>query len=83
MNPISPILQPVTLGGLRLKNRFVMAPMTRSRADEAGVPPDYAADYYAQRAGAGLIVTEASWPARCRWRRRRSGRMARSACTTA
>jgi N-ethylmaleimide reductase len=56
----SPILQPATIGGLHLKNRIVMAPMTRSRADDAGVPPDYAADYYAQRAGAGLIITEAT-----------------------
>jgi N-ethylmaleimide reductase len=60
MHTTSPILQPVTLGGLRLKNRVVMAPMTRSRADDAGVPPDYAADYYAQRADAGLIITEAT-----------------------
>ncbi len=56
----SPVLQPVTIGGLSLKNRIVMAPMTRSRSDDAGVPPDYAADYYAQRAGAGLIITEAT-----------------------
>jgi N-ethylmaleimide reductase len=59
-NAASPILQPVTLGALQLKNRIVMAPMTRSRSDDAGIPPDYAADYYAQRAGAGLIVTEAT-----------------------
>jgi N-ethylmaleimide reductase len=57
---VSPILQPVNIGNLQLKNRIVMAPMTRSRADDAGVPPDYAADYYAQRAGAGLIITEAT-----------------------
>ncbi|WP_050476247.1 alkene reductase [Herbaspirillum rhizosphaerae] len=56
----SPVLQPVTIGDLQLKNRIVMAPMTRSRADNFGVLPDYAADYYAQRAGAGLIVTEAT-----------------------
>jgi len=56
----SPVLQPVTLGGLQLKNRIVMAPMTRSRADDAGVQPDYVAEYYAQRASAGLIVTEAT-----------------------
>jgi len=56
----SPILQPVTLGGLQLKNRIVMAPMTRSRADDNGIQPDYAAEYYAQRADAGLIVTEAT-----------------------
>jgi len=56
----SPILQPVNLGGLQLKNRIVMAPMTRSRADDDGVQPDYAAEYYAQRASTGLIVTEAT-----------------------
>jgi N-ethylmaleimide reductase len=56
----STILQPVTIGGLQLKNRIVMAPMTRSRSDDAGIPPGYAADYYSQRAGAGLIITEAT-----------------------
>ena len=59
-NLLSPVLQPVTIGDLQLKNRIVMAPMTRSRSDNFGVPPDYAADYYAQRADAGLIVTEAT-----------------------
>jgi N-ethylmaleimide reductase len=54
------IFQAVTIGGLTLANRIVMAPMTRSRSDEDGVPPAYAADYYAQRAGAGLIITEAT-----------------------
>lgn len=56
----SPVLQPVTIGNLQLKNRIVMAPMTRSRSDDAGIVPDYAAEYYAQRSGAGLIVTEAT-----------------------
>ena len=56
----SPVLLPVTIGDLHLKNRIVMAPLTRSRSDDAGVPPDFAADYYAQRAGAGLIVSEAT-----------------------
>lgn len=56
----SPVLQPVTIGELHLKNRIVMAPLTRSRSDDAGVPPSFAADYYAQRADAGLIVTEAT-----------------------
>jgi N-ethylmaleimide reductase len=56
----SPILQPASIGDLQLKNRIVMAPMTRSRANDAGVQPAYAADYYAQRAGAGLIITEAT-----------------------
>ncbi|MBL9108134.1 MAG: alkene reductase [Myxococcales bacterium] len=50
-----------TLAGLSLKNRFVMAPMTRSRA-EGNVPNALMAEYYAQRAGAGLIVTEGTSP---------------------
>jgi N-ethylmaleimide reductase len=57
---ISPVLQPVTIGDFHLKNRVVMASLTRSRSSEEGVPPAYAADYYAQRAGAALIVTEAT-----------------------
>lgn len=56
----SPVLQPHIIGDLHLKNRIVMAPMTRSRSNDVGVPPDYAADYYAQRADAGLIITEAT-----------------------
>ncbi|MBF6508053.1 alkene reductase [Nocardia farcinica] len=47
---------------LSLPNRIVMAPMTRFRADAQGVPQPFVADYYAQRAGAGLIVTEGIWP---------------------
>ncbi|MFI0741862.1 alkene reductase [Streptomyces sp. NPDC021100] len=58
----SPLLTPYTSGTLRLGNRIVMAPMTRLRADEDGVPLPFAADYYARRAGAGLIVTEGVWP---------------------
>ena len=49
-----------TLGPMHLKNRIVMAPLTRSRASRAGVPPEYAVEYYSQRAGAGLIVSEAT-----------------------
>ena len=49
------------LGALTLPNRMVMAPMTRSRADDAGVPTDLMATYYAQRASAGLIITEATY----------------------
>jgi len=48
------------IGGLELKNRIVMAPMTRSRADDAGIQPDFAVQYYADRASAGLIITEAT-----------------------
>ena len=54
------VLQPVTIGGLHLKNRVVMPALTRSRSSEAGIPPSFATDYYAQRAGAGLIITEAT-----------------------
>ena len=57
---MSPVLQPATIGTLALKNRVVMAPLTRSRSSTEGVPPDYAADYYAQRASAGLIISEAT-----------------------
>jgi N-ethylmaleimide reductase len=46
------------LGGLALPNRIVMSAMTRTRADEDGVPTDLMRDYYVQRASAGLIVTE-------------------------
>jgi N-ethylmaleimide reductase len=47
------------IGNLELKNRIIMAPMTRSRADDEGVQPDFVADYYAQRATGGLLITEA------------------------
>src|SRR5204863_7804965 len=48
------------LGAVRLKNRIVMSPMTRSRAVDGNVPHPLAAEYYRQRASAGLIVTEAT-----------------------
>jgi N-ethylmaleimide reductase len=51
-----------TLGDLRLRNRIVMAPLTRTRADNSGkVPNGLMAEYYAQRAGAGLIITEGTF----------------------
>lgn len=50
------------IGGLGLANRIVMSPMTRNRADRDGVPTDLMATYYAQRASAGLIVTEGTQP---------------------
>ncbi|MFD8210112.1 alkene reductase [Streptomyces sp. NPDC059695] len=56
------VFDPVRLAGLDLPNRLVMAPMTRNRADDDGVPTPLMATYYAQRAGAGLIVAEASTP---------------------
>jgi N-ethylmaleimide reductase len=59
---MSLLFTPVRLGRTTLPNRFVMAPMTRSRADQGGVPSDLAATYYAQRAGAGLIISEGVYP---------------------
>lgn len=56
----SVLLTPFDLGPLSLRNRIVMAPLTRSRSSKNGVPPAFAADYYAQRASAGLIVSEAT-----------------------
>ncbi|WCB95376.1 N-ethylmaleimide reductase [Baekduia alba] len=53
-----PFLAPALLGRLALANRVVMAPMTRSRAVDAATPHAAAALYYAQRASAGLIVSE-------------------------
>jgi N-ethylmaleimide reductase len=50
----------VKLGPYTLANRIVMAPLTRSRADDDGVPGELQATYYSQRATAGLIVTEAT-----------------------
>ena len=52
------LFEPFDLNGLRLPNRMVMAPMTRTRASEDGVPGELMHDYYVQRASAGLIVTE-------------------------
>ncbi|UCV17824.1 alkene reductase [Ferribacterium limneticum] len=54
------LLSPVQLGVLTLRNRMVMAPLTRSRAGEGDVANPTVAEYYRQRATAGLIVTEAS-----------------------
>lgn len=53
---------PVRVGRNMLPNRLVMAPMTRSRAKVDGTPGDLAAEYYAQRAGVGLIVSEGTQP---------------------
>src|SRR5512132_3927694 len=54
------LFTPFQLGALALPNRVVMAPMTRNRAGPGNVPGALAAEYYRQRASAGLIVTEAT-----------------------
>ena len=56
----SKLFAPFRLAGLELRNRMVMAPMSRNRADAHGAAHALTATYYAQRAGAGLIVTEAA-----------------------
>lgn len=55
------LLEPIQLGSLELPNRIVMAPLTRQRALQPGnVPGPLNAEYYAQRANAGLIISEAT-----------------------
>lgn len=54
------LFTPLRLGAIELPNRIVMAPLTRSRAGEGNVPTALAVEYYAQRASAGLIITEAT-----------------------
>ena len=60
MTPTIDLFSPFRLGPLALPNRIVMAPMTRNRAGPGNAPTALNATYYAQRAGAGLIVAEAS-----------------------
>ncbi|MBV8624223.1 MAG: alkene reductase [Herbaspirillum sp.] len=56
----SDLFKPVQLGAIQLQNRIVMAPLTRSRAQAGDVPSELTAEYYAQRASAGLIIAEAT-----------------------
>ncbi|WP_144874488.1 alkene reductase [Microbacterium sp. 1.5R] len=58
------LFESAAFGALPLSNRVVMAPLTRTRADDEGTPTDTMAEYYRQRAGQGLIITEGTWPAR-------------------
>jgi len=56
------LFEPYSARSLHLKNRTVMSPMTRNRATEANTPTALMAEYYAQRASAGLIITEGTSP---------------------
>jgi len=56
------LFETVSLGAMKLRNRLVMNPMTRCRADAQGVPTPLMATYYGQRATAGLIITEGTAP---------------------
>lgn len=57
---MNPLFEPLKVGDLTLRNRVVMAPLTRQRASAGRVPNDLMVEYYTQRAGAGLILTEAT-----------------------
>lgn len=57
---MSKLLEPLTVGAWNLPNRIVMAPLTRCRAKEGRVPTELMAQYYRQRASAGLIIAEAT-----------------------
>src|SRR6201991_4298042 len=59
-NCMSRLFDPLQLGSIELPNRIVMAPMTRARAGRDAVPNELMAAYYAQRASAGLIISEAT-----------------------
>ena len=59
---MSKLWNPVKIGKLELKHRLGLAPMTRSRAKPDGTPGDLAAEYYAQRASLGLLITEGTQP---------------------
>ncbi|WP_061242003.1 alkene reductase [Ectopseudomonas composti] len=54
------LFDPIQIGDLQLNNRIIMAPLTRCRADEGRVPNALMAEYYTQRASAGLIISEAT-----------------------
>lgn len=56
----SPLFEELQLGDLKLKNRVVLAPLTRARSGPDRIPNDRMATYYAQRASAGLLITEAT-----------------------
>ena len=56
------LFEPTTFGALHPANRLVMAPMSRNRANADGTPTELMATYYAQRADAGLIITEGTQP---------------------
>jgi N-ethylmaleimide reductase len=60
MNNKADLFSPIQIGPYTLPNRIVMAPMTRNRAGDGNVPQPLNAEHYAQRASAGLIITEAT-----------------------
>ena len=69
MNTLNTLLSPCQVGNITLKNRVVMAPLTRARAGEERIPNDLMKQYYTQRKSAGLIISEATVISRqgCGW----------------
>lgn len=61
------LFEPLQLGAIAMPNRFIMAPMTRARGTQDNVPTAIMAEYYAQRASAGLIISEAIGISRQAW----------------
>lgn len=57
------LFDPLDAGALHLDNRVTMAALTRQRAEEDGIPTDLHVEYYSQRASAGLVLTEGTFPA--------------------
>jgi len=57
---MSPLFEKLSMGDFSLKNRIALAPMTRGRAGETRIPNETMAEYYHQRSGAGLLITEAT-----------------------
>ena len=57
---MSLLFSPLKVGALTIPHRVLMAPLTRTRAGEGNVPTDLNAEYYAQRASAGIIISEAT-----------------------
>jgi N-ethylmaleimide reductase len=60
MNSLFPLFEPLRVGAMEVPNRVFMAPLTRCRAGAGHVPGELMAEYYAQRATAGLIIAEAT-----------------------
>ena len=60
MNSLFPLFEPLRVGAMEVPNRMFMAPLTRCRAEAGHVPGELMAEYYAQRAEAGLIIAEAT-----------------------
>jgi N-ethylmaleimide reductase len=56
------LFDPADFGALHLRNRIVMAPLTRTRAGADGIPNEHLVEHYRQRASLGMIITEGTWP---------------------